>query len=143
MAWVTLTTDDVEAAMSDALASEYATYVASHDDPLPGLLARMIAIFRSAIQSWPANVMGPDGTLPLSCQRQAVTMTLFDLYLLLPVEADTDFRTAYEKAEITLRGLPIGHPAVESPEDDGGASGGPRPATRPRPTPRRSTDETP
>ncbi len=126
MAWVTLTTTDAEAAMSDALASAYATYLLSHEDPLPTLLQRAVAVFRQSIAGWPANTLDDEeDTLPLSCVRPALAIILFDLYLLLPDEAEVDVRTAYEKAEIFLRGLPHGNPAVEHPDGAAAASGAP------------------
>ncbi len=122
MAWVTLTENDVERALSGAelAAFKTAALATGQEDPLPGILASVVREVRGRVAACQRNKLGPDGTIPDECEAHALSMIAFRLINRLP--GMSKFLEARQKASDDaaqfLRDVALCHVAITQPEEE-------------------------
>jgi hypothetical protein len=120
MPWVTLTSDDMLRALTgpERTAVQTAALGAGQADPLPGIIADVVAEARGYIAANKANVLGEDGTVPEKLRGALIARARFEAFTRLPVGRSllTEDRVKANEAAVTLlRDVAAGRFAIEEP----------------------------
>lgn len=121
MPWTTLTSDDLLRGLTGAERSALTTAAlgSGQADPLPGIIADVVAEARGYIAANKANVLGAGNTVPEKLRIALIARVRFEAFTRLPVGRSllTEDRVKSNEAAIALlRDVAAGKFAIEEPE---------------------------
>jgi hypothetical protein len=119
MSWRTITADDVLTRLAGPEMTSYRTKALGADqaDPLPEIIAGVVAEVRNGIAQNPANRLAAGETVPPGALHHALAMVRYRLISRLPLEMKETRRLEYQDALTWLRSKPL----VEAPEEEAAA----------------------
>jgi hypothetical protein len=120
MPWTTLNSDDLLRGLTGAERSALQTAAlgSGQADPLPGIIADVVAEARGYIAANKANVLGEGNTVPEKLRAALIARVRFEAFTRLPVGRSllTEDRVkANEAAVALLRDVAAGRYAIEEP----------------------------
>ncbi len=123
--WRTITTEDVKTRMAgpELAAWTTAAKAAGQGDPLPEIIAGVVAEVRNAVAQNAANRLGAGATVPEGALHHALAMIRYRLASRLPIEQKESRRKEYEDALVWLRSKPLVEPPAEEAPGQVAASG--------------------
>ena len=113
--WITIKVDDVKTRLAGPELAAYsnAARASGQTDPLPEIIAGVVAEVRNAIAQNTANRLGIGATIPPGALHHALAMVRYRLISRLPVDMKETRRAEYEDALAWLRSKPL----VEQPDE--------------------------
>lgn len=120
MPWVTLTSDDLSRGLTgpESTAVKTAALGAGQGDPVPGIIADVVAEIRGYVAANKANILGAGATIPDKLRAAAISRLRFEAFTRLPVGRNllTEDRVKANEAAISLfRDVAAGRFAIDEP----------------------------
>ncbi len=121
MPWTTLTPDDLLRGLTGAERSALQTAAlgSGQADPLPGIIADVVAEARGYIAANKSNVLGVGNTIPEKLRAALIARVRFEAFTRLPIGRSllTEDRVKANSDAVTLlRDVAAGRFAIEEPE---------------------------
>lgn len=121
MAWITLTSDDLAERLAAAeLTTVQTAATGSYGDPVPDVLASVVAEVRGRVAAHASNRLGAAGTIPAELRAAALAIARWRVLSRLPgvrMLQDDARRLEYSDALSLLSAVSRGDFAVEQPDE--------------------------